>query len=71
MMFFKSKRALEEEVMRKAAEIEGKNRIDRALFELRDQVQDLTYRLARLEDAVYGPKPGQTPVNTEVLSGES
>ena len=70
-MIFKSKRSLEEEVMRKAAEIEGKNRIDRALFELRDQVQDLTYRLARLEDSVYGPKPGQTPVNTEELRRES
>ena len=70
MMIFKSKRALEEEVMRKAAEIEEKNRIDRGLFELRDQVRELTYRLDRLEDKVYGPKPGQVPVNSEVVCRE-
>lgn len=68
MMFFKSRRALEEEVMRKAAEIEEKTRIERGLFELRDQVRDLTYRLERLEDSVY--RSGPTPVNTEVLCRE-
>lgn len=52
------------------AEIEERQAQSRRLYELDDSVRDLTYRVARLEDKVYGPKPGQTPVNTEVLCRE-
>lgn len=41
-MIFKSKKALEEEICRRVAEVEDRNRIDHRLFELEDQVRNLT-----------------------------
>lgn len=69
-MIFKTRKAFEDEICRRVAEIEERQAQSRRLYELEERVRDLTYRVARLEDAVYGPKPGQTPVNTEVLCRE-
>ena len=69
-MIFKTKKAFEDEICRRVAEIDEQKSMSRRMYELEDRVRDLTYKVSCLEDAVRGPKPGQTPVNTEVLCRE-
>lgn len=69
-MIFKTRKAFEDEICRRAAEIEERQAQSRRMYELEDRVRELTYRVAQLEDKVCGPKPGQVPVNTEVLCRE-
>lgn len=57
MMFFKSRKAFEEEIFRRMNEEDDRRNLYRRLSELEDQVRDLTYRVARLEPSV----PGQVP----------
>lgn len=58
-MIFKSKKALEEEICRRVAEVEDRNRIDRRLFELEDQVRNLKWKVDSLEER---KEYGKTPV---------
>jgi len=67
-MFFKSKRALEEEISRRVCEIKEHEYTDRRLADLEEQVRTLRWKVERLEGVTYGPNDRTpTPVNTGSL----
>ena len=67
-MIFKTRKAFEDEVCRRVAEIEERQAQSRRMYDLEEKIRDLTYRLARLEDSVYGHGP--TPVNGNTVCRE-
>jgi len=60
-MIFKSERAIEEEVSRRISQYERDRSIDSRLCTLEDKVRELEYRMARIEDCLFGHGP--TTVN--------
>lgn len=60
-MIFKSERAIEEEVSRRIIQYEQNRSIESRLSTLEDKVRELEYRMARIEDCLFGHGP--TTVN--------
>ena len=62
-MIFKNRRSFEEEIQKRVIEIEERNRNDRHLFDLDEQMRKLTWRVDALEGRL---NPSQkTPVCEE------
>ena len=59
-MIFKSRRALEEEIQGRMMEAEFKRRTEEELWKLRDEVQQLKWRVDCLEGAGNSVKVGPT-----------
>ena len=62
-MIFKNRRSFEEEVQKRVIEIEERNRNDRHLFDIDEQLRKLTWRVDALEERM-NPSP-KTPVCEE------